>query len=1048
MTSEEETIQEALFVLDEEPTDMSKKQKAVLSSEPLFVTLLYESVVKLWPGDRVMEDFVKYVAGPLSDRLATAAAKGGDFAQLMRAAGKEVMRYSADQSMRAHLINGLFSALHVARTLQTWNAPRLRYYDDATRRLFIAGYVLHDFLKLPGVEAQLEAAGFSHEKAVGAAQMPTLEAIFREWCMTLGLADFLSPLGDVEAMLHNLIYVACNTQIRWGTLHNLSLLPKLTLPPPQLELAEDLSHLADLLAYVVRTPQEIGSENGLKDLLSRLSNAQARFTYHHLADNRGVLTNFIHNAALKLMQHETRVPLLYAPSGVIYLERKGEAPPLPTVAAIAEETIAHIREVIGADLRRSRSGIKRDGKGLKCADFYWLFFDLPSFILLSVQATFDIIREGKTPSAGKRFAKMGESGWLDASVDLNLPDDLRVDQLAEWCYLAEKQVATQLPGFDTAGFLLHAMELDALRATFERIPRDNRAGGVGYHWYFAAGHYLKQHKGLDPADWRERLEDFARRLSCAVAAELPTEASLTTDEDWDDLRDYVAQILTLGDGIFQRERATFAAEWQRYMNAKRKGHGTTQVCTLCSSPYKVSRQREAAVLFAPQVYSNKQPLHSTDALRHICTICGTEMMLRQLLMSRSAATGGNFEGRRIRYLFFYPTYFFTPETLTILRKAYVGIQQLSFTELRRQLVDKGTVDLSPATLQRLEPLLLTPETQQDSANDRYVRFHFAENEAATFYFLGVPPPSRDAKDAEAWVHPAFLALLLPLCLDVKVVASEASLPLLLEADEIDETVFLDAPHAAIRYLTGGELRVNIDHLLPTLQRLTVGYLIHLDAHSGMGRGGYDYRWQNLPAVARDLDTSPLYAFHYLKKWQRQQGIDVLPQSKVRQYLEYFNFLSANSTQEDAEMSHARELTLLYRQFYRAKNYKSNSILRPITVAAHAILEADPGLFAEPESLREAVYGALHAFLDRAYRERLAFPPKGSTPESRETAVRAFAAYFVDQVFYGALRGDRSALRGKQLNLLKNVCEVIYLDETARDRAEREFIEETDSKATV
>ncbi len=1046
MTNDDVATQEALFALEEEAVEAVVKPEIALALEPLFAALLREAVDKLWPGDAVLRDFVEQVAGPLSDRLGTTAAKGGDFAQAMQAAGKDVARYSADQSMRAHLINGLFPALHVARTLQQWGAPRLRYYDAATRRLFVAGYVLHDFLKLPGVDAQLAAAGFSHEKSVGAAQMPTLETIFREWCITLGLSNFLTPVGGMDAVLHDLIYVACNTQIRWGTLRNLSLLPNLTLAPPQLELAEDLSHLADLLAYVVRTPQEIGLENGLKDLLSRLSNAQARFTYHHLADNRGVLTNFVHNAALKLMQHETRVPLLYAPSGVIYLERKTTAPPLPTVAAVAEETIQHIREVLSLSLQRTRSGIKRDGKGMKHAEFYWLFFDLPSFILLGVQGTFDVIREGKAPSSGKRFAKMREGGWLAASVDLDLPDDLRVDQLAEWCYLAEKQVAAKLPGFDTAGFLLRTMELEGLQESFEAVPRDNRAGGVGYHWYFAAGHYLKRHKGLDPTDWRERVETFARQLSRAVAAEPQPETA--GGDDWGDLRGYIAQTLTLGAGDAQVERATFAAEWQRYVNAKRKGRGTTQVCALCSSPYQVDKQREAAVLFAPQVYSNKQPLHGSDALRSICTICGTEMMLRQLLMSRSAATGGDFEGRRVRYLFFYPTYFFTPETLTILRRVYVGLQRLSFTELRRQLVDGGEVDLSPATLQRLEPLLLTPETEQDPANDRYVRFHFSENEPATFYFIGVPPPGRDAKDAEAWVHPAFLALLLPVCLDVKVVASEASLPLLLEADEIDETVFLDAPHAAIRYLTGGELRVNIDHLTPTLQRLAVGYLIHLDANSGMGRGGYDYRWQNLPAVARDLDTSPLYAFHYLKKWQRQQGTDALPQSKIKQYLAYFNILSVNPTQEDIGMSHARELTLLYRQFYRAKNYKSNSILRPMTVAARAILEADAGVFTDLESLGEAVRGALHAFIDRAYRERLAFPPKGSTRESQEAAIQAFAVYFVEQVFYGALRGDRSALRGKQLNLLKNACEVIYLDETARDRAEREMVEETDSNDAV
>lgn len=1031
--SDRENPQDFLFVIEDEEPEPSKPEAITLATEPLFAALLRDAVTKLWPDDPVMADFVTHVAGPLSDRLAGVGAKGGDFALRMQAEGRDIEHYSRDQSQRAHLVNGLFPTLHVAQTLQAWDAPQFRYYDEATRRLFIAGYVLHDYLKLPGMEKQLEEAGFGHDSAVGAAQMPTLEAIFREWCAALGLDAFLSPLGEPDAVLHDLIYIACNTQTRWGTLRNLSLLKRLTLAPPQLDLAEQLSRLGDLLAYVARTPQSVLVDTSLHRELTQLSNGMARFTRHHLADNRGLLTNFIHNAALGAMQHEYRVPLLYAPSGVVYLEHKESAPPLPTVADVVEATIQRIREIVSTELRRTRSGMKRDGKGMKYADFFWLFFDLPAFIMLGVQATFDVIHEGKNPSSGKRFAKMRDGGWMSPEVDLDLPDDLRVDQLAEWCYLAEKQVAARLPGFDAAGFLVRALELEDLQEQFGAVPRDNRAGGVGYHWYFAAGHYLNRHPGLDSAAWQERVEGFARELSQAVTVALQPEVETGARTDWDDLGDYVAQTLTLGAAAETTERDLFAAELARYTNAKRRGRGTTQMCALCSSPYRVAKQQEAAVLFAPQVYSNKQPLHGTDALRSICTICGLEMMLRQLLMNHSAATGGDFENQRVRYLYFYPTYFFTPETLAVLRRAYLGLQTISFTELRRQLVrEDGTVDLSPETLQRLEPLLLTPEEEIDPAQDRHVRFHFAETEPVTFYFFGLRP-GRDAKDAESWVHPAFLALLLPLCLDVKVVASESLVPLLLEADEISETVFLDGPHAAVHYLTGGEMRVNVDQVLPVLQRLAVGYLIHLDANSGMGRGGFDYRWQNLPAVARDLDTSPLYAFHYLKKWQRQQGLATLLASKVRQYLDYVQIYLEGGT----AMSHARELTKLYRQFYRASRASPSAynVLRPLSIAARAVLDADPRLFADAESLVELVYGELRARIEGASERRQFYFPKGSVGESREQTMRAFADYFVRQVFQGTLRGDRSALRGKQLNLLRNACEVIYHEMEARERAD-------------
>lgn len=144
-------------------------------------------------------------------------------------------------------------------------------------------------------------------------------------------------------------------------------------------------------------------------------------------------------------------------------------------------------------------------------------------------------------------------------------------------------------------------------------------------------------------------------------------------------------------------------------------------------------------------------------------------------------------------------------------------------------------------------------------------------------------------------------------------------------------------------------------------------------------------------------------------------------------------------------NHARELTQLYRQFYRAKRWNSNSILQPVTKTARAILDADTRMFDNADALVDAVYGALRAFIERAYNEQLAFPPRGSTRESQQDAMRAFTRYFVNDIFYGVFRGDKSALRGKQLNLLKNACEVIYLDEAAKDRAERDAFEQTNGQ---
>ncbi|MEZ4684294.1 MAG: type I-D CRISPR-associated protein Cas10d/Csc3 [Caldilineaceae bacterium] len=330
------------------------------------------------------------------------------------------------------------------------------------------------------------------------------------------------------------------------------------------------------------------------------------------------------------------------------------------------------------------------------------------------------------------------------------------------------------------------------------------------------------------------------------------------------------------------------------------------------------------------------------------------------------------------------------------------------------------VHFEAATWQRLETLLMTPETDFNPAEDRYMRMHFPEQEPITFYFIGVPPPGRESKDAESWVHPAFLSLLLPLCLDIKVVASESSLPLLNEASELRETVYLDGAHAAIGYITGKE-RLNLDQVWPTLNRLATTYLIHIDGNSEAGGKDF-YRWQALPAVARHLAESPMYAFHYLKKWQRKANRDALSTAKAELYLRYYHYLENG---DKNAMTHAQTLTTLYRQFYRTRGAKSHAIVRPLSIAAEALLDADRRLFDSQDALVEAVHGRLYVRIRQLFRENLAFPPGGSKLEEQNDAITEFARYFVDEVFFGAFRGDVAALRGKQLNLLKNACEVLY-----------------------
>ena len=1019
-----------------------------LAEEPMFSSLMRAAVAKAAPGDTVLLDYVTHVAQPLSAELALVSAKGGEeFIAARLAEGKtdaDVARYRHEQSMRAHLVNGLLPTARIARQLQAWGAPRMSRFDERAYRLFCAGFTLHDWLKLPEVDAWLESAGLAHNTVNPAKHLPLIEDIFRQWSVRLGLDKFLTPIGGVGLWLHDLIYLACNAQVRWGTMLNLSALPRLVLDGRTRQLATDLCTLADRIAYIARTPRDVPATRSITEIITNLSDGAAYLRYHHVAENRGVLTNFIHNAAMAAQESPDCVPLLYAPSGVVYLAR-GQAhdAPMPQSADVAEDVVRRIRQACGLHLQKNLTGFSRDGKGLKYAPYYDLHFSPSERIRVAAKAAFKRIPDSKAPSAGTRFAKMVEKAMAPVGVDTALPNDIRVDQLAEFCTIAVKLVEGATPALDATDLILRELELQEERPAFDVIAAYPHAGGVAYNWYFAAGFYLKygQGKGASPAEWQEMIERLADKIAAQVQ-EITAKEQIAAD-GWDDLRTYVSRVLSFGpqDATAQTTDVVqaAAAELARYSMAKAQGRGATAVCSLCSSSFEINPQREAGILFAPQVYSNKQPLHSLKAIRNICRVCEIEMMLRQILMNRQAVAGGRFEGRRVRYLYFYPTYFFTPETLAQMELAYQQIRRLSFTAVRKALLtEEGgqqTLHMGAQDFQRLGPLMLTPASA-DPTEDRMFRLQFPKGEPVTFFFLGVPPPGRDAKDAEAWVNPAFLALALPLAVDVKVVATESSMPLLTEADELDETVFMDAPHDFVKDILGRE-RIPLEQLLPKLRALTAAYLVHLDGNANFAKG--DYRWHTLPPLARNLTGDPLWAFAYLKKWQRAQGLDAITVDKARLYIQLVDIL--DTLKGGHSMSHAKELTTQYMRFYRAKRRNSNSILRPITIASHAILQADARLF-DREGLIEAVRGELRDFMDRVGSGRAdgRFAP-GSDWQSREEAMRQFAEYFVGTIFCDTLRADKSELRGKQLNLLKNACEVIYVDATAQEWRDRQATEE-------
>jgi CRISPR-associated protein Csc3 len=1044
----------------------------------LLTVRLFKEAIREAEGnesDRLLASFAENVLPNLMQQLVGATAKGGQFTEDRRAEGKNVDRSKHDQSFTSHLLNGLFPTYRILKKLKTETPetnPVKRNCGETEIALFVASYILHDFDKFPDYSQWLkdnDAGGkFAdrkwREKPPHKDEAPNFGRDYVALkIQQLGLDSLLGE--NWRSHIDDLVWMSNNAGVKYDSDRGLEIRGlQLKLDGRIRGTIANLVRLSDLFASVIKHPSD-AEANGLSEVLNSLSNGQLKFSYHSLSDNRGVLTNIINNALMDAHPSEFYTPLLYLPDGVVYLA-KIDAPALST-ADIPDRVIDNIRNLCAERLKHKTTGFSRDGKGFKFGEFYWLFFDITALMEVAIEAACKLIPSTKLSSAKKRsdsLLSFQKDGELPGELNLKFPEDYRIDRLAEFGDIlcrgiwnkwqerlsnSQKELAKAKrqtpPELDLTQKLAEhlglADEIPALKA----IQSLKKTGGVPLDWYYLAAQYFQRNKGLDEAQVRAVLTDM---VECATILIKPIAEKFEIPDGWNDLRTYVSRIVSLPTGaVVKPETDPFLLELARYNAAKITGRGRENVCAMSSSAYTVTEQMEAATLFTPQVYSNRQILFNAQAAkRQICSIWSIEIMLRQILMNQTNATGGDFEGRKYRYLYLYPAYFFTPETNKFLQKAYSWIARTRFdADIRKHLIShKQVAKFTLDNYQQVDSLLI--QENLEAENDRTFKISYPDDRPLTFFFLALPP-GKDATDTESWVMPAWLAFALPLILDVKTVASESPVPPFISGADFEKTAILDGEHQAIRSLIK-EDEYRLDSILPPdrkfspLNALSAAYCIHLEVNRKKD-GNPD--WGKLSDLARDLETSPLYVFHYLNKWLRKQDkIESVPIAKIRLYLNFYYYFES----EGKIVNQMRELTELYRRFYRAKSQyaKANAVLKPIDEAADVILKFDKALANNTESLTDIVAGRLSKLMNNVRRRAaegkptLAFvdgkwKPALNSEEERQV-IYDFAKYFVEVIFDGSLKGDRARLAGTQLNLIRDTCDYLYRLEDDKERRER------------
>jgi CRISPR-associated protein Csc3 len=1062
----------------------------------LTLKLLKEAIQSQNPNDQVMADFSEYVLPNLLKIAIGVTAKGGKFFdeidEKRAAEGKTKVRRdnAADQSLNTHLLNGLFPANLIEQRLEKLDTTVKRVVKDKERRLVIAGFILHDFEKFPDAPEDCRKLPLDEHKK-----------IIDKKIQQLGLDKFINPNNpeDYQEHIDDLLCMAYNAQIRWDTNWNFSefgLNP--VLKDRTIRSLCDLTRLADLLSSIIKHPQD-AENRALNEILHSLSDGKLKFTYHHIAENRGVLTNVVNNAVIEahtnLNTDENRYyqPLLYLPTGVIYLALRDAPPISPEI--LPDLVVNKIKSLCRDQLKLRQTGFGRDGKGMKYAEYYNLFFESPGLMQVALDATLRILNTGKTSvgkSRSENLVKFQKQNVLSADYDFQFDDDIRIDQIAEFGDLITRKIwdeivnkieterkkdkkLPEVPDFDLTHkvaefwnlteYLPQVREIQRINESLKEQKLKGNTGGVPYEWYYLAAKYLEKHPGIE--DVRENCQQVIYYLTDLIS---PILAQYQLPDGWDDLRLWVSRVVMLPtnnkETSVKTEVDNFINELSNYNAAKKPGRGKQLICSISHSAYTVTEQMESAVLFTPQVYTNKQMLGGSNAKRNISSIAGVEMMLRQILMNQTQAVGKRFEDGKYRYLYFYPTYYFTPETNKFLQKAYMNIAQTRFdTSIRNHFISKDLqVDLGKENYQNVDSFLI--DENLDSEKDRTFKLSYPEDQPLTFYFMALPP-GRDSTDTESWVMPSWLAFAFPMILDVKTVVSESPIPPFNDGAEFEETVFLDSAPHAFRTLVGRD-RFRLDYILEgweeygiqypaPLNVLTAAYAIHLDVNSRQGKAGYDANWGKFTELAKDFETSPLYVFAYLNKWVRNQKVETARIEKIKLYTYHFYpcfdpYTKFDSNEEKlivgekSTLNHPKNLTELYRRFYRANkrfNPKANAVLKPIDIAAETILKADSSVF-DGETLISAVAAEVFKLMDRVHSSTAEGRWMMNKREEERQAVLEFANYFVVDVFEGSFKSDRARLAGRQLNLIRDTCEFLYRLEDDKENAEKSKSEDAET----
>jgi len=648
----------------------------------------------------------------------------------------------AGEPLYTHVVNGVFTAESLRAVLP---------FSDEEAHILYSAFPVHDLNKA------LDAEGKSFNR------LATPEAVQAE-LENVGVPgffpDYRDYLEDITLLIrsHSGHY---HTSAEWLIpAHN-----PYRLSRERLELLRALMKALDDLDMSTAL-DERDHKAGFLAFLNAHIEKQYDFVNHKVSEQRGLLTNLIHNQVKDyLAEHHGLLPLLFYPNGVAYLAEQGreitvrDEDMAALGASVATAAARMTRGAFAKFIRSGNQGIKVDRQ---CLDLNIPFADI--FGVIYNQVTTKVV--------GKRFKVEDIEKKCQAQLQATLNDreQAALHPLVQK-YLDRPNLCPPAQSGMGAGELLRSYYI-FLTDHFSKQVGD--AWNYLYRWLNLSAEQTQIYDLFDPRYQRAYVvsHDLGLSLDALLARILEDGKQLMGDgaeSGAEELGDYTA----LGDYVLRTvtfswpgaRPADFAAALRQYV-----GNNHAQCC-YCGSEFETSHWMSVQVPanITVQSYSNRLSGGSArEPKRNVCVLCRTQFILEKL--NRAAG-----KGIKTIYLHLYPYSFFTEVFLNSLRAEV------------REILNQDTTVLFPKTDEAFREVIR-------SGGERTPLRFYTRNKQGKGYLNGLPLPLNYSEaianvltfplncpgenDSEQFLFALQNALLLGRYFGCKVLLTDSAIPVL------------------------------------------------------------------------------------------------------------------------------------------------------------------------------------------------------------------------------------------------------------------------------